>query len=69
MPNKCRKVGEKLVCGALRGGGTVPKSGGVFRLHKGEKIFTPSQLKQMAKKKPTKKKAGRKKKACKCKHK
>ena len=44
--SKCKKVGSKLVCGMLRAGGSVPKSG-VYRLHKGEKVFTPSQMKQM----------------------
>jgi hypothetical protein len=48
----------------LHGGGTAKKSG-LYRLAKGERVFSPQQLKKMA---HAKKKAGKKKK-CSCGHK
>ena len=45
---KCSVVKGKLVCGMLKGGGTVPKAG-VYMLHKNEEVFTPSQLKKKVK--------------------
>jgi hypothetical protein len=49
----------------LHGGGKAHKSG-VFRLAKGERVFTPAQLKYFGKSKM--KTAHKKKKGCKCKH-
>ena len=68
MPNsksQCKNVGGKIVCGMLHGGGKAHKSG-VFRLAKGERVFTPAQLKYFGKSK--KKTAHKKKKGCTCKH-
>ena len=68
MPNsksQCKNVGGKMVCGMLHGGGKAHKSG-VFRLAKGERVFTPAQLKYFGKSK--KKTAHKKKRGCKCKH-
>ena len=65
MRSKCKVVNGKYVCGMLRGGGTVNKSG-VYRLHKDEQVFTKGQLQKAGK---TKKSTGKKKgKKCKCKH-
>ena len=65
MRSKCKVVNGKYVCGMLRGGGTVNKSG-VYRLHKDEQVFTKGQLQKAGKKKKsTGKKKGKK---CKCKH-
>jgi hypothetical protein len=55
-----------MVCGMLHGGGKAHKSG-VFRLAKGERVFTPAQLKYFGKSKK-KTKSHRKKKGCKCKN-
>jgi hypothetical protein len=59
-----------MVCGMLHGGGKAHKDG-VFRLAKGEKVFSPHQLKAMCKgpgckktQKQRKKKCGH---TCKCK--
>lgn len=46
MPAACNNVGGKVVCGKLHKGGTAPKAG-VYRLAKGEKVYTPAQLKKM----------------------
>jgi len=66
MRSKCKVVNGKYVCGMLRGGGTVNKSG-VYRLHKDEQVFTKGQLQKAGKTKKgsTGKKKGKK---CKCKH-
>jgi hypothetical protein len=56
-----------MVCGMLRSGGKVPKSG-VYRLHKGEQVFTPGQLKNAAHTKTKKHTRQHKKKGCSCKH-
>ena len=58
-----------MVCGMLRAGGKVPKSG-VYRLHKGEQVFTPGQLTKAAhtKKKPHAARRHKKKNGCSCKH-
>ena len=56
--SQCRNVNGKMVCGMLHGGGKAHRSG-VFRLAKGERVFTPAQLKYFGKTKrsqPTKKK-------------
>lgn len=67
MRSKCQKVGNRLVCGMLHGGGRAGKSG-VYRLAKGEQVFTPGQLKTMKKKHSSHASHGKKKK-CRCKHK
>ena len=66
MRSKCKVQNGKYVCGMLRGGGTVNKTG-VFRLHKDEQVFTKAQLQKAGKtkKKGTSKGKGKK---CKCKH-
>jgi hypothetical protein len=51
----------------LHGGGKAGKSG-VYRLAKGEQVFTPGQLKTMKKKHSSHASHGKKKK-CRCKHK
>ena len=56
--SQCRNVNGKMVCGMLHGGGKAHKNGG-FRLAKGERVFTPAQLKYFGK---TKKKSAQKKK-------
>lgn len=67
--SKCKAVDGKMVCGALRSGGKVTKSG-VYRLHKDEQVFTPQQLKQQCKCDHTARKGkGKKKAACACKSK
>ena len=68
MPqSKCKNVNGRMVCGMLRSGGKVPKSG-VYRLHKGEQVFTPGQLKNAAHTKTKKYTRQHKKKGCSCKH-
>ena len=65
MRSKCKIQNGKFVCGMLRGGGTVNKSG-IYRLHKDEQVFTKGQLQKASKtKKSTSKGKGKK---CKCKH-
>ena len=64
--SNCKNVGGEMVCGMLHSGGRAHKNG-VFRLAKGERVFTPAQLKYFGKTKK-KTKAHRKKKGCKCKH-
>ena len=54
----CNNVNGKIVCGKLHKGGKVPKAG-TFRLAKGEKVYTPKQLKAAGK--ATKTKCGCKK--------
>ena len=52
MPNsksQCKNVGGKMVCGMLHSGGKAHKNG-VFRLAKGERVFSPAQLKYFKKK-------------------
>lgn len=52
MPNNqknCRKVGDRVVCGMLHSGGQT-KRAGVYRLAKGEKVYSPAQLKALASK-------------------
>ena len=44
----CRKVGEDVVCGGARSGAGIPKKG-LYRLHKGEKVLTPAQVKKRMK--------------------
>ncbi len=39
-------VDGKVVCGKLHKGGTAKKKG-TYRLAKGEKVYTPAQLKKM----------------------
>ena len=65
----CQRRGNKMVCGMLHGGGTAKKSG-LYRLAKGERVFSPQQLKKMAVKgaKSYVKKKGKKKCSCGCKH-
>ena len=66
MRSKCKVQNGKYVCGMLRGGGTVNKSG-VYRLHKDEQVFTKAQLHKAAKSKKGGSGKGKAKK-CKCKH-
>ena len=66
MRSKCKVVNGKYVCGMLRGGGTVNKSG-VYRLHKDEQVFTKGQLQKAGKTKKGCSGKGKGKK-CKCKH-
>lgn len=71
MPNNqknCRKVGDRVVCGMLHSGGQT-KRAGVYRLAKGEKVYSSAQLKALASKgkTPTHKKR-KSKSSCKCKH-
>ena len=66
MRSKCKVVNGKYVCGMLRGGGTVNKSG-VYRLHKDEQVFTKGQLQKASKTKKGSSGKGKGKK-CKCKH-
>ena len=50
MPGpKCSVVKGKIVCGKLHAGGKVPSKGGVFRLAKGEKVFSKSAVKTLGK--------------------
>lgn len=66
MPGpKCSVVKGKIVCGKLHAGGKVPSKGGVFRLAKGEKVFSKSAVKTLGKKTHASK---HKKKKCNCKH-
>jgi hypothetical protein len=55
-----------MVCGMLHSGGKAHKNG-IFRLAKGERVMSASQLKHFGKTKKTSK-AHTKKKECKCKH-
>jgi hypothetical protein len=43
--SNCKNVNGKMVCGLLHGGGRAHRTG-VFRLAKGEKVFTPAQLRK-----------------------
>ena len=68
---KCKFVPKRgIVCGgALHSGGTVPMGGGVFRLAKGEKVYSKTALHKMAKGGSKKKHATKhKRKKCNCKH-
>ena len=68
---KCKFVPKRgIVCGgALHSGGSVPKGGGVYRLAKGEKVFSKTALHKMAKGGSKKKHATKhKRKKCNCKH-
>ena len=59
-----------MVCGMLHSGGKATKDG-VYRLSKGEKVFSPHQLKSMCKGGKCKQKhsGGKgKRKKCSCKH-
>ena len=69
MPNKCKFVPKKgVVCGQLHGGGAVPK-GGVYRLARGEKVFSKTALGKLARTGTKKKHATKhKRKKCNCKH-
>ena len=73
MPTKnCKNIGGKMVCGMLHAGGKATQDG-VYRLAKGERVFSPHQLKGMCKggKCKTKKKhsgGNGKRKKCNCKH-
>ena len=73
MTGNCKNIRGKLVCGMLHAGGKATKDG-LYRLAKGEKVFSPNQLQSMCKggKCKTKKKtsgAGKgKRKKCNCKH-
>ena len=71
MPTKnCKNIGGKMVCGMLHSGGKATKDG-VYRLAKGEKVFSPHQLKSMCKGGKCKKKhsgGNGKRKKCNCKH-
>jgi hypothetical protein len=51
MPHpKCSFVkGKGIVCGQLHSGGSVPSRGGVYRLAKGEKVFSKTALNKLAK--------------------
>ena len=66
MRSKCKIQNGKFVCGMLRGGGTVNKSG-IYRLHKDEQVFTKAQLQKASKTKKKGTSKGKSKK-CKCKH-
>jgi len=67
MRSKCKIQNGKFVCGMLRGGGTVNKSG-IYRLHKDEQVFTKGQLQKAGKTKKKGTSKGKSKKKCKCKH-
>ena len=67
MRSKCKIQNGKFVCGMLRGGGTVNKSG-IYRLHKDEQVFTKAQLQKAGKTKKKGTSKGKSKKKCKCKH-
>jgi hypothetical protein len=68
MPGpKCSVVKGKIVCGKLHAGGKVPSKGGVFRLAKGEQVFSKSAVKTLGKSKKTHA-SKHKKKKCNCKH-
>ena len=72
MTGNCKNIRGKMVCGMLHSGGKATKDG-VYRLAKGEKVFSPNQLQSMCKggKCKTKKKTGGvkgKRKKCNCKH-
>ena len=70
MPRpKCSFVrGKGIVCGQLHGGGSVSR-GGVYRLAKGEKVFSKTALSKLAKSGSKKKHATKhKRKKCNCKH-
>jgi hypothetical protein len=67
----CKRIGNKMVCGMLHGGGTANRDG-LFRLAKGERVFSPLQLKHISskgKKKCKSKCAKKKGKKCSCKKK
>ena len=66
MRSECKVQNGKYVCGMLRGGGTVNKSG-VYRLHKDEQVFTKAQLHKAGKSKKGGSGKGKAKK-CQCKH-
>ena len=68
---KCKFVPKRgIVCGTLHSGGSVPKRGGVYRLAKGEKVFSKTALHKLAKGSTKKKHATKhKRKKCHCKHK
>jgi hypothetical protein len=55
-----------MVCGMLHSGGKAHKNG-IFRLAKGERVMSASQLKYFGKTKKTSK-GSKKKKGCNCKH-
>ena len=74
MAPKFKNIGGQMVCGALRSGGQVKKSG-VYRLHKGEKVFSTNELNKACKcshagaaTKKKGKKGATKHSKCKCKH-
>ena len=64
--SNCKNVGGKMVCGMLHSGGKAHKNG-IFRLAKGERVMSASQLKYLGKTKNTSK-GSKKKKGCNCKH-
>ena len=64
--SNCKNVGGKMVCGMLHSGGKAHKNG-IFRLAKGERVMSASQLKYFGKTKKTSK-GSKKTKGCKCKH-
>ena len=71
MPRpKCSFVkGKGIVCGQLDSGGSVPSCGGVYRLAKGEKVFSKTALNKLAKGGSKKKHATKhKRKKSNCKH-
>ena len=70
MPRpKCSFVkGKGIVCGQLHSGGSVPSRGGVYRLAKGEKVFSKTALNKLAKGSKKKLTTKHKRKKCNCKH-
>jgi hypothetical protein len=70
MPHpKCSFVkGKGIVCGQLHSGGSVPSRGGVYRLAKGEKVFSKTALNKLAKGSKKKHATKHKRKKCNCKH-
>ena len=70
MPRpKCSFVkGKGIVCGQLHSGGSVPSRGGVYRLAKGEKVFSKTALNKLAKGSKKKHATKHKLKKCNCKH-
>jgi hypothetical protein len=64
--SNCKNVNGKMVCGMLHSGGRAHRTG-VFRLAKGEQVFTPAQLKYLSSSKK-KKPSHKSKRGCKCKH-
>ena len=71
VPAGYKNIKGRMVCGMLHGRGTADKTG-VFRLKKGERVFSSAQLKKEALKgkpcKKTKKCAGGNGTNCTCKH-